>query len=114
MSMLSAGTINGTDVKSPSGESLGDIKELMVDLSSGKVAYAVISFGGLLGIGNKLFAVPLAALKQDAGNKCFVMDATKERLENAHGFDKDNWPDFADRTWQTEVHKHYDTQPYWS
>lgn len=114
MSMLSASTINGTSVKSPRDESLGDIKDLMIDLGTGRVAYAVISFGGLLGIGNKLFAVPMSALKQDAVNKCFVMNTTKEQLENAHGFDKDHWPDFADRAWQTEVHKHYNTPPYWS
>ena len=113
MSMLSASTINGTSVKSPRDESLGDIKDLMIDLTTGRVAYAVISFGGLLGIGNKLFAVPMLALKQDAVNQCFVMDTTKEQLENAHGFDKDHWPNFSDRNWQTEVHQHYNTPPYW-
>ncbi len=114
MSILSTSTMEGTSVKSPAGDSLGDIKDLMVDLTTGKVAYAVVSFGGLLGIGNKLFAVPLQALKQDAADKSFILDATKDALENAHGFDKDHWPDFADRTWQTAVHKHYDTPPYWN
>ena len=113
MSMLSSSTLEGTDVKSPTGESLGDIQDLMVDLTTGRVAYAVVSFGGLLGIGNKLFAVPLQALKQDAADKSFVLNTSKEALDNAHGFDKDHWPDFADRTWQTEVHKHYNTAPYW-
>ena len=113
MAILSTSTIEGTSVKSPAGESLGDIKDLMVDLTTGRVAYAVVSFGGLLGIGNKLFAVPLQALKQDAANKCFNLDTTKDALETAHGFDKDHWPNFADRTWQTAVHKHYNTTPYW-
>jgi len=113
MNMLSATTIQGTDIKSPGGESLGDIKDVMIDLSSGRVTYAVVSFGGLLGIGNKLFAVPLQALEQDAANNCFVLDTTKEKLENAQGFDKDHWPDFADRSWQTAVYKHYDTTPHW-
>lgn len=113
MSMLSAGTMNGTSIKNPKGESLGDIKDLMIDLHSGRVAYAVIEFGGLFGIGSKLFAVPLSALRQDAKDKCFVLNATKESLENAAGFDKDHWPDFADRSWQEAVHKHYDRPPYW-
>lgn len=114
MSILSASTMEGTAVKSPAGESLGEINDLMVDLTTGRVAYAVVSFGGLLGIGNKLFAVPLLALKQDADNRCFILlDATKDTLEEAHGFDKDHWPDFADRTWQTAVHKHYNTPTYW-
>ncbi|MEO8543208.1 MAG: PRC-barrel domain-containing protein [Burkholderiaceae bacterium] len=114
MTILSTSTMAGTDVKSPRGESLGNIKELMIDLSSGRVAYAVVEFGGLLGIGGKLFAVPLLAMKQDAANKCFVLDTNKKALENASGFDKDHWPDFADRKWQTSVHDHYKTTPYWN
>ncbi len=113
MSILSASTMQGTDVKSPTGDSLGDIEDLMIDLTTGRVAYAVVSFGGLLGIGNKLFAVPLRALKQDAADQCFILNTTKDALDNAHGFDKDHWPDFADRAWQTAVHKHYNTPPYW-
>ncbi len=113
MRILSSSTMQGTDVKSPSGENLGDIEDLMIDLETGRVAYAVVSFGGLLGIGNKLFAVPLQALQQDAADESFVLNTTKDALDNAHGFDKDHWPDFADRTWQTAVHKHYNTAPYW-
>ena len=113
MSILSATTLEGTDVKSAAGESLGDIKDLMIDLTSGRVAYAVIDFGGFLGIGNKLFAVPLEALKQDKANKCFTLNTTKEALEKTHGFDQEHWPDFADRGWQTDLHQHYDTTPYW-
>lgn len=113
MSLLSASSINGTNVKNLAGEGLGDIKDLMIDLPTGRVVYAVVEVGGLLGIGSKLFAVPMMALKQDAVNKCFVLDTTKEALENAPGFDKDNWPDFADRNWQTAVHEHYKTAPYW-
>jgi len=113
MSILSASTLHGTDIKSPAGEGLGDIKDLMIDLHSGRVAYAVVEFGGLLGIGSKLFAVPINAMKQDKENKCFVLDTTKEALEQAEGFDKDHWPNFADRSWQESVHKHYNTPPYW-
>jgi hypothetical protein len=113
MSLLSAGSINGTDVKNLAGEGLGDIKDLMIDLPTGRVVYAVVEFGGLLGIGSKLFAVPMMALKHDAVSKCFVLDTTQEALENAPGFDKDNWPDFADRSWQTAVHEQYKTTPYW-
>lgn len=114
MTILSTSTMEGTDVKSPAGESLGDIKDLMIDLNSGRVAYAVVEFGGVLGMGSKLFAVPLQAMKQDAANKCFVLDTNKEALENASGFDKDHWPDFADRKWQTAVHAHYKATPYWN
>ena len=85
----------------------------MIDLEGGRVAYAVVEFGGVLGIGGKLFAVPLEAMQQDAANECFVMNTSKEALENAPGFDKDHWPDFADRTWQATVYEHYQVEPYW-
>jgi sporulation protein YlmC with PRC-barrel domain len=113
MTILSTSTIVGTEVRSPRAEDLGEIKDLMIDLTSGCVAYAVVEFGGLLGIGSKLFAVPLPAMKQDAMNKCFILDTDKEALENAPGFDKNKWPDFADRMWQTAMHDHYKETPYW-
>jgi len=72
----------------------------------------VLSFGGVLGIGDKLFAVPWVALKLDTKNKRFTMDVDKERLEMAPGFDKDRWPDMADETWSKEVHSFYGTKPY--
>ena len=93
-------------------EDLGDIKEIMLDMRNGQVSYAVLSFGGFLGLGEKLFAVPWPALKLDTDNKRFVLDASKDRLESAPGFDKDNWPDMADTVWEKGVHAFYGTQPY--
>jgi len=75
----------------------------MIDIPAGKVAYAVLSFGGFLGMGNKLFAVPWSALKLDEDKKHFILDVDKKKLENAPGFDKDNWPDMADTSWGTRI-----------
>lgn len=111
--VLSSSSISSDSVRNPEGDNLGSIKDLMIDIPSGRVAYAVLSFGGFLGFGDKLFAVPFSALQLDADNECFVLDVDKERLENAQGFDKDNWPDMADQTWQTEVHNVYGVEPYW-
>ncbi|MCK9984207.1 MAG: hypothetical protein AzoDbin1_00679 [Azoarcus sp.] len=111
--MMSAGTLTGDDVYNPQGEDLGEIKEIMLDMRSGRVAYAVLSFGGFLGMGEKLFAVPWGALKLDAANKRFVLNVEKERLETAPGFDKDHWPDMADQTWGRDIHTYYGTTPYW-
>ncbi len=86
------------------GEDLGTIKDLMINLDSGRVAYAVLSFGGVLGFGNKLFAVPFKALQLVPEEQCLKLDVDEQRLERAHGFDPDNWPDMADQSWQTEVH----------
>lgn len=111
---MSAGSLMGEDVYNLLDEDLGDVKELMLDMRSGKVAYAVLSFGGFLGMGEKLFAVPWAALTLDTENKRFTLNVSKERLESAPGFDADNWPDMADPTWATGIHSYYGTvsSPY--
>ena len=112
--MLSANSIIGDAVRNASGEDLGEIEELMIDLEHSRVAYAVISFGGFLGLGEKLFAVPMETLQLDAPNHRFILDVERERLENAPGFDKDDWPDTSDRDWGAQIHDHYDCKPYWS
>lgn len=109
--LLGANTLMGEDVYGDQDEYLGDIKEIMLDMRNGKVAYAVLSFGGFLGLGEKLFAVPWNVLKLDTVNKRFVLNVSKDRLKNAPGFDKDNWPDMADQTWINEVNSYYGTSP---
>ena len=111
--VLSASTLAGDHVQNSAGEDLGKVNEIMIDIPSGKVAYAVLSFGGFLGMGNKLFALPWSALKLEEGKKCFVLDVDKKKLENAPGFDKDNWPDMADTTWRNEIFSYYGARPYW-
>ncbi|MGA7951190.1 MAG: PRC-barrel domain-containing protein [Thiobacillaceae bacterium] len=113
MTILSASTISGDKVVNRLGENLGDVKELMIDVDDGRVAYAVLEFGGFLGMGSKLFAVPLSAMELDTANHQFIFDKSKEELQSAPGFDKDNWPDFADRDWGANIHAHYGVRPYW-
>ncbi|MEN0037930.1 MAG: PRC-barrel domain-containing protein [Cellvibrio sp.] len=108
--LMGADTLNGNDVYNREGDSLGDIKEIMLDVASGKISYAVLSFGTFLGLGGKLFAVPWSALTLDTENKRFILDVNKERLKNAPGFDKDDWPDMADETWAKNVHSYYGRQ----
>jgi len=111
--VLSATTLLGDKVTNPQGEDLGEIKELMIDPHSGRVAYAVLSFGGFLGLGDKLFAIPFTSLKLKADKKHFVLDVPQERLKNAPGFDKNDWPNVADRKWGLEIHTYYGVTPYW-
>jgi hypothetical protein len=85
----------------------------MVDINSGRIAYAVLSFGGVLKVGNKLFAIPWQALRLDAAKKQFILDVDKSVLEKAQGFDKDNWPDMADPKFGTNLYRHYTYKPYW-
>lgn len=108
---MSATSLIGDDVYNLQDEDLGDIKEFMLDMRTGKVAYAVLSFGGFLGMGEKLFAVPWSALTLDAENKRMILNVTKDRLENAPGFDADNWPDMADPAWTDGIHSYYGTTP---
>jgi sporulation protein YlmC with PRC-barrel domain len=109
--LMGANTLIGDNVYNLNDDNLGDIKEIMLDTRSGKVAYAVLSFGGFLGIGKKLFAVPWQALTLDTRKKCFVLDADKEKLKNAPGFDDDDWPDMADPTWISSIDSYYLTKP---
>ena len=111
--VLSASTLAGDSVRNPAGDDLGKVDEIMIDIPSGQVAYAVLSFGGVLRMGNKLFEVPWSALRVDEDEKCFILDADKSKLESAPGFDKNNWPDMADHSWGEEIFRHYGARPYW-
>src|SRR6478672_336865 len=111
--VLSSSTICSDHIKNAAGEDLGKIEDLMIDLDSGRIAYAVLSFGGFLKMGNKLFAVPWQALTVDTVKKVLVLNADKSVLERAPGFDKENWPDMADPTFGSSIYKHYGYRPYW-
>lgn len=111
--VLSAGTLGGDHVRNTAGEDIGKVDEIMIDIPSGRVAYVVVSYGGFLGMGNKLFAVPWSAFTVDEDEKCFILDVDKRTLETAPGFDKDEWPDMSDATWGSEVYRHYGATPYW-
>ena len=111
--IMAADTLEGNDVKNREGESLGEIEHIMLDVLTGRVAYAVMSFGGFLGVGEKLFAIPWSALTLDTVDKCFVLNVDKERLKTAPGFDKDHWPSMAAEKWARDVHAFYKSRPYW-
>ena len=111
--VLSADTLKNEKVVNAAGEHLGQIQEYMLDLDSGRVAYCVLSFGGFLGMGDKLFAVPWQAMRLDTAKHCFVLDVSKEKLKDAPGFDKDHWPETADREFQSRVYRFYNVRTYW-
>jgi sporulation protein YlmC with PRC-barrel domain len=109
---LSASKIKGNKVVNTAGENLGKIDELMIDLEDGRVSYVVLSFGGFLGMGNKLFAFPWQALKLKIHDHAFLLNVPKETLKKAEGFDKDNWP-ITNREWLATMYSFYGYQPYW-
>lgn len=105
---MRASKVIGADVENANGEDIGEIKDMVVDTQSERVRYVVLSHGGILGIGDKLFAYPMSMVKSTRGDDDkYVMNVDKERLENAPGFDKDAWPDFADAKYTSEIDRYY-------
>jgi sporulation protein YlmC with PRC-barrel domain len=111
--VLSTSAIIGDSVVNRAGESLGKIEEIMLDLEKGRVAYAVLSFGGVTEMGEKLYVIPFEALKLDNSREHFMLDVDKAKLKNAPSFDRNNPPQASDRTWGAEVYKFYGYKPYW-
>ena len=105
--VLAADTLTGDKVVNRQKEDLGTIEHLMIDLDKGRVAYAVLSFGGFLGMGDKLFAIPWSALAVDTEERRFILNIDKKLLEHAPGFDKAHWPDMADPAWSAELSTYY-------
>lgn len=110
--LLPTSSVLGEIVKNRQGEQLGEVKDIVVDLEYGCVAYALLSFGGFLGLGKKLFVVPWNAMTfcDDDG---FCIEMERSKLEHAPGFNRDEWPDVSDRRWGAEVHRYYKVTPYW-
>lgn len=114
MNALSTSSINGTDVVNRNGENLGYIEDIAIDLNTGRILYTVLSFGDFLGIGNKLFAVPFDSFTIDQSNENFILDYDKDFLENAPGFDKNDWPETNDVAFNSRVYDYYSVNPYWT
>jgi len=102
--LMGSDTLLGNRVFNREGEDLGTVREFMLDMATGQVTYAVLSFGG-----ERLFAVPWSALALDTGNRRFTLDMAKPALENAPGFDQTAWPWMADAAWSGDVHRFYGT-----
>jgi sporulation protein YlmC with PRC-barrel domain len=113
--VLPATTLIGSKVVNPAGEPLGTLKELVIDLDEGQIVYAVLSFGGFMGMGDKLFAIPWEAFMLNTKDRTFILDVKKEVLKEAPGFDKDQWPDNAqyEAGWLLDIYEYYGYSPYW-
>lgn len=112
--IMATDTLEGDRVLTTDDEDVGHVKDVMLDVRSGRIAYAVLASGGILGVGQTLRAIPWNALTLDTTRKCFVLSATAERVRNAPGFDKDHWPSMADPQWATPLHEYYGSVPYWT
>ncbi|MGB4862349.1 MAG: PRC-barrel domain-containing protein [Tepidiformaceae bacterium] len=113
-SVLSASTLSGDSIVNASGEDVGKLEDIMLDLDHGKVAYAVLSVGGFMGMGDKLFALPWESLQVDTANKRLICNVPKEKFEASDGFDKSNWPNLADPSFRDRTYSQYGAKPYWN
>lgn len=116
--LVDANNLIGAKVENAKGENLGKIENVMLDLDASRVLYAVLSFGGFLGMGDKLFPIPLESFSfhtdEDGKLTRCILNVDKETLKNAPGYEKDNLPSTADRSFVAGVYQHYGTTPYWS
>ena len=111
--VMSATSCIGARVRNPKNENLGKIEDIMLDVRHGRIAYAVLSFGGFLGLGSKLFPIPWEALQMAAEDRDFILDVDAEVLREAPGFDQEELPDFADQQWGVQIYSYYGFDPYW-
>ena len=112
--VISASKVTGTSVYNTDGDLLGEINDVMLDKRSGKIAYAVMSFGGFLGIGERYHPLPWATLKYDTRQGGYVVGLTLEQLQGAPTFGADERPAWGDRAYETSIHDYYKTAPYWA
>src|SRR5208283_5824449 len=113
-SVLAASALKGSRVGNFAGEDLGKVDDLVVDVATGRLGYVVVSVGGFLGIGDKLFAVPWELFTVRAGDHEFLLDIEKQMLMDAPGFERSKWPDMSDDAWAATIHSHFAQKPYWN
>ncbi len=111
--LIAAEKVNGTSVYNRQGEHLGTIEDVMLDKVSGKVAYAVLGFGGFLGIGERYHPLPWSVLRYDTRMGGYVVDLDRDRLEGAPTFAANEEVDWNDRIWGQRVSDYYGTAPWW-
>ena len=104
---LTATSIIGDKVENNNGDDLGTIDNLMINIHTGRVEYAVIEYGSFLGLGGKLFAIPFEELRVAPGRHVFIVDRDKDYLKMSPGFDKNHWPDTNDHTYYGDVDSYW-------
>ncbi|MCA9258346.1 MAG: PRC-barrel domain-containing protein [Planctomycetales bacterium] len=104
-----ASELIGMDIVNAEGKELGEVSDLVLGGENGKIRYAAVSYGGFLGMGDKLFAVPWESFQcqRNGGEMQLVLNVSEERLKKAEGFDQSQWPDFADENFTRRIDKHY-------
>jgi len=108
--LISSEDVEGANVYGIDDRKVGEIDHLIIDKVSGRVVYAVMSFGGFLGLGHSHYPLPWAALKYNTALDAYRTGVTEQQLKDAPAFSDDSW---GDRNWETRVHQHYRVPAYW-
>ena len=111
--LIASDRVEGTDVRRPNGDRIGRIERVMIDKLGGNVAYAVLSFGGLFGFGEKHLPIPWATLKYDPSLNAYTVPLSDEELAKAPSYAADKEFDWGDRSQEITVHAYYKARPYW-
>jgi hypothetical protein len=109
--LLPCAALEGETLYNRDAEALGELEFVVIDVPSGKIAYAVLVRGGVLGLGERLHAIPWEALEIDADQRRFVLDIRKERLDAAPGFDDEHWPAMTDAEWAAAIEAFHSSNP---
>jgi len=109
--LISSEDVEGTNVYDMHGKKIGEIDHLMIDKVSGRVTYAVMSFGGFMGLGHSHYPIPWGALKYDPKLNGYVTGISEKQLHDAPAFSDDSW---SDRNWEQQTYRHYNVTPYWA
>jgi hypothetical protein len=111
--LVASDRVEGTSVRRPGGEKIGTVQRLMIDKVGGNVAYAVLSFGGFLGMGRKHLPIPWTRLKYDLAQEAYLVDITDEELSHAPDYEADEDFDWGDRSQEIVVRNYYRSPHYW-
>ena len=109
--LISSENVQGTNVYSRDGTKIGEVDHLMIDKPTGRVPYAVLSFGGFLGLAHSHYPLPWGALRYNKALGGFETNVTEAQLKDSPDFSDDAW---ASRDWEQRVHSHYGVPPYWA
>src|SRR6478672_634117 len=108
--LISSEDVEGTEIYDMAGKHIGEVDHLIIDKLSGRVGYAVISFGGFMGLGHSHYPIPWSALNYDTSLGGFRTSITEQQLKDMPQFRDDSW---QDRDWETRTHQYYRARPYW-
>jgi hypothetical protein len=111
--LIASDRIEGTAVRRPNGDRIGHIERLMIDKVSGKVSYAILSFGGFLGVGSNLLPLPWERLTFNSKLDAYQLDIDDNELRRAPSFSAEKDFDWGDRTQEEALHRYYGVGPYW-